>query len=82
MRQILVEIIDLEKDHLAVGFERAKVVLFIPVVGVAKIVVHRDGLDDSGDLKRESAAKNAPRGKTMRIVAMVARTAHEFNWLR
>ena len=41
----LVEVIDLEKDHGAVGFERAKVMFFVGIVGVAKIVVHGDGLD-------------------------------------
>ena len=49
IRQILVEIIDLEKDHLAVGFERAKVVFFIRVVGMTKIVIRGDCVDDSGD---------------------------------
>ena len=49
IRQRLVEIIDFEKYQLAVGFERAEIVFFIWVVGMAKIVVHRDGLDDPGD---------------------------------
>ena len=45
----LVEIIDLEKDRLAVGFERAEVVFFVRVVGVAEIVIDGDGLDDARD---------------------------------
>ena len=45
----LVEIIDFEKDQMAIGLKRAKVVFPVWVVGVAKIVVHRDGLDDPGD---------------------------------
>jgi hypothetical protein len=49
IREILVEIIDLEKDHLAVGFERAKVVFFMRVIGMAKIVIRGDCVDDSGD---------------------------------
>ena len=36
-----------EKDRVAVGIERAKVVLLVRVVGLAKVVVHRDGLDDA-----------------------------------
>ena len=35
--QRLIEIIDFEKDHLAVGFKRPKVVLFVRVVGVAEM---------------------------------------------
>src|SRR6266404_3526855 len=34
---------------MAVRIERAKVVLFVRVVGVAKVVVHGDRLDDPGD---------------------------------
>ena len=45
----LVVIIDLEKDSVAVGFERAEIVFFIRVVGVAKIVIHRNRFDDPGD---------------------------------
>ena len=45
----LVEIIDLEKDHLAIDFQRAEIVLFIRIVGVTKIIVDRDSLDDSGN---------------------------------
>jgi hypothetical protein len=47
--QGLVEIIDLEKDHLAIDFQRAEIVLFIRIVGVTKIIVDRDSLDDSGN---------------------------------
>jgi hypothetical protein len=44
-----VEIIDLEKDRVAIGFERAKVMFFVWIVGVAKVVVNFDGLDDVRD---------------------------------
>jgi hypothetical protein len=37
-------IVDLEKDVVAVDFERAKVVLFVRIVGVAEIVEHGDRL--------------------------------------
>ena len=47
--QGLVVIIDLEKDHGAIGFKRAEIVFAIRIVGVAKIVVDRDGLNNSGD---------------------------------
>src|SRR5436190_1406024 len=43
------KILDLEKDRVAVGLERAKVVLFMGVVGVTKVVEHGDGLDDALD---------------------------------
>ena len=42
----LVEIIDFEKYRVAIGFELAEVVLFVRVVGVTKVVVHGDRLDD------------------------------------
>ena len=45
-------IIDFEKDRVAVGFERAKVMFFVWVVGVAKVVVHFDGRDDARDRLR------------------------------
>ena len=44
-----VEIIDLEKDGVALGFERPKVMFFVWIVGVAKVVVGFDGLDDARD---------------------------------
>ncbi len=50
--QRLIKIIDFKKDCLSVGFERAKIVFAIWVVGLAEIVVDRDGLDDSGDRLR------------------------------
>jgi hypothetical protein len=43
-----IEIIDLEKDRVSIGFERAKVMLFVRVVGMAKAVVYFDGADDTG----------------------------------
>ena len=44
-----VEIIDLEKDRVAIGFERSKVMFFVWIVGVAKIVIDFDCLDDASD---------------------------------
>jgi len=60
-RQGGIKIIDFEKDRVAVGFERAKVVFFVRVVGAAKVVVNFDGLDDAGDrfgAKRPSARRH------------------------
>src|SRR6476619_1369603 len=37
------------KDPVAVRIERAKVVLFVRIVGVTKVIEHCDGLDDAGD---------------------------------
>ena len=39
--EALVEVVDLEEHTLAVGVERAKVVFFVRVVGVTKIVKDR-----------------------------------------
>jgi hypothetical protein len=47
--EVLVETIDLEKDHVAVDFGRSKMVFFTWVVSMATIVVRRDRLDDPGD---------------------------------
>ena len=47
--RLSIEIIDLEHDHVTVSLERPKVVLLVRVVGVAKVVEHRDGLDDPLD---------------------------------
>ena len=49
VRQGLIKIVNLEKDRRSVGFERPKIMLFVWVVGVAKIVIHRDGFDDALD---------------------------------
>lgn len=43
----LIEIIDFEHDPVAVGIEGTKVVFFMWIVGVAKVVVHRNRLDDA-----------------------------------
>jgi hypothetical protein len=59
--QGLVEIIDLEKDRLSVGFERPKIMFFVWVIGVAKIAIHRDGFDDAVDsllAKRSDAGRD------------------------
>ena len=47
MAQAAVEIIDLEKDRVAFGLERPKVMLFMRVIGVAKVIKDGDGLDDA-----------------------------------
>ena len=44
-----IEIIDLEKDRLAIDLERAKVMFFVRVVGLSKVVVNLDRLDDARD---------------------------------
>jgi hypothetical protein len=43
-----IKIIDLEKYLVAIGFERAEIVLFVWVVGVAEIVVNGNCFDDAG----------------------------------
>jgi hypothetical protein len=40
--------VDLEKDRMPFGFEGPKVMLFVRVVGMTKVVKDGDGLDDAG----------------------------------
>jgi len=47
--QRAIEIIDLEKDRVALDLERAKVMFFVWIVGVAKVIVDFDRLDDARD---------------------------------
>src|SRR6202048_4807297 len=49
IREALVVVVDLEEHRMAIRIEAAKVVLFVGIVGVTKVVEHRDGLDDPGD---------------------------------
>jgi len=77
-----VEIIDLEKDRVAFGFEGAKVVLFVRVVLMKKIVVDCDGLHDScncliaegGDPNRDDccfyASPEVRRSRSLRICSI------------
>ena len=61
VRHAFVEVIDLEKDRLPPDLERPKIMLFVWVVGVAKIVIHRDGFDDALDsllAKRSNAGRD------------------------
>jgi hypothetical protein len=51
-----VVIIDFEKDRVPVGFEGAKVVLFVWVVVVTKVIIDGDGLDDPCDPSSPRAA--------------------------
>src|ERR1700722_19371799 len=45
--QAAVKIVDLEKDRVAFGLERAKVMLFVRVVRMTKVVKDGDGFDDA-----------------------------------
>src|SRR4029077_19315258 len=47
IRQGPVEIIDFEHDVLTVDFEAAEVVLLMGIVGVTKVVEHRNRLDET-----------------------------------
>src|SRR5262245_49137661 len=49
MRERLVVVVDLEKDPVAISIERAEVVFFVGIVGVAEIVVYGNRLDDALD---------------------------------
>jgi hypothetical protein len=66
----LIKIIDLEINHVAICFKRPKVVFPIRVVGVAEILVDRDGLDDPGDcLRPEGGDATRHHGMTVGQVA-------------
>jgi len=47
--EVAAEVIDLEEDRLAFGLKRSKVMFFMRVVGVTKVVEHRDRFDDAFD---------------------------------
>ena len=65
----LIEIIDLEKDRVPVDFERAKIVFFVWVVGVAEIVVDRDSFDDArNSFGAEGGDTGGDEGRTDREV--------------
>src|SRR5260370_40684688 len=49
VRETFVEVVDLEKDPMAVRIERAKVVLFVRSVAGTKVAEHAVGLDVAGD---------------------------------
>ena len=72
-----VKIVDLEKDRLAVGFERSKFMLFVRVVGTTEVTEHRDGLDDpvDGDLaeRRPGVMTVMPPGRCCRSSSLRAR---------
>ena len=59
--QIVIEIVDFKKDRVTIGFERAKVMFFVWVVGMTEIIEHRDSLDDPVDCfwaKRSNARRH------------------------
>ena len=54
-REAVVVVIDFKEDRFTLGLEVTKVMFFMRVVGVTKVVVDRDGLDDScNGLRSES----------------------------
>ncbi len=63
-------VVNFEKDCSAVSLERAKVVFFARIVGMAKIIIHRDGLDDAHD--RFGPEGGDPRGNDSTAVGQVA----------
>jgi hypothetical protein len=56
IRHGLIEIIDLEHDGMPIDIKRAKVVLFVRIVRVAKVIEHRDRLDDPSTASAPRAA--------------------------
>jgi hypothetical protein len=73
-RHGLIVIIDLEHDDVAVHVKCPKVVLFVRVIGVAKVVEHRDGFDDPlnrpGDCASKAAAGRLLERRRRRLEAL------------
>ena len=69
-------IIDLEKDRVALGFERAKIMFFMWIVGVAKVVVDFDRLDDARHCFRAKRS-NAHRHHRMTLVEILSQLVVE-----
>ena len=81
VRQVLVEVVDLEKDRLSVGFERPKIMFFVWVIGVAKIVIHRDGFDDALDsllAKRSDAWRDDGEAAEQVLTQLIVEGANAF----
>ena len=81
VRQGRIEIIDLEKDRLSVGFERPKIMFFVWVIGVAKIVIHRDGFDDALDsllAKRSDAGRDDGAAAEQVLAQVIVERANAF----
>ena len=71
-----VVIIDLEKDRLAIDLERAKVMFFVWIVSVAKVVVDFDRLDDARDRFRAKRS-NARRHHRMTLAEILSQLVVE-----
>ena len=81
VRQGRIEIIDLEKDRLAVGLERPKIMFFVWIIGVAKIVIHRDGFDDAVDsllAKRSDAGRDDGEAAEQVLAQVIVERANAF----
>ena len=69
-------IVDFEKDSVTLGFERPKVMFVVWVVGVAKVVVDFDGLDDARNRFRAKRS-NAYRHHRMTLVEILSQLVVE-----
>src|ERR1019366_3609165 len=68
-------------DRLSVGFERPEIMLFVWVVGVAKIVIHRDGIDDALDsllTKRSDAWRDDGHTADQVLAQVIVERANAF----
>src|SRR5271163_4610227 len=75
-RKRWIEIIDLEKDRVAIDLERTKVVFSMWIVGVAKVVIDFDGLDDARDCFG-SQRSNAYRHDRMALAEILSQLVVE-----
>ena len=81
VRQGRIEIIDLEKDRLSVGFERPKIMFFVWVIGVTKIVKDRDGFDDALNsllAKRSDAWRDDGKAAEQVLTQLIVERANAF----
>src|ERR1035437_9211965 len=68
-----IEVIDLEKDRLSVGLERPEIMFFVWVIGVTKIVIHRDSCKYAPNI--DPTSSSAHRVDIVRIFRMAEEPA-------
>jgi hypothetical protein len=81
VRQGRIEIIDLEKDRLTFGLKRPKIMFFVWVIGVTKIVIDRDGFDDALDsclAKRSGAWRDDGKAAEQVVTQVIVEGANAF----
>ena len=79
-RQSGIVIIDLEKDCVVLDLERAKVMFFVWIVSMAKVVVDFDRLDDARDCFGAERS-DAYRHDRMVLAEILSQLVVRFVWI-